>query len=291
MLDPKCNEIIIDIGCGTGELTKSIVDRSSADSGDGDGLSCGGCTCIGIDSDISMIQRAKEQFPTDKFPTVLFQHGDISNLQLDDDIISVITKHNLNNEESEQQMQQVVQVDAIFSNAALHWVKDGPEDAVMNMSKLLKPGGRFIVEFGGKGNVQHIVDATIQAIDKFRNHDENTTTSGSVNPWYFPIIGEYSSLLERHGIEVMSAVVFDRPTPLEDGEHGLKNWLRMFGCGTSLLPDDMFLDSTDNNDNKGGKLSLEDVLQDVDDTLRPTLFNGNQWVADYRRIRIVGKKK
>ena len=273
-----------------------------------------------------MIQRAKEQFPKDKYPTVLFQQGDISNLQLDESIIRTISEHNndSNNDnyvDSEQKVQQVqvVQVDAIFSNAALHWVKDGADDAVMNMSKLLKPGGRFVVEFGGNGNVQHIVDATIQVINKQKkkeknkkkitdNHDDagtaaaasSSSSSSSTNPWYFPSIGEYSTLLETHGIEVTSAVLFDRPTPLEDGEHGLKNWLRMFGRGTSLLPDDLFVDTTtdnknnnnnNNNNNEGGKLSLDQVLQEVDDTLRPTLFNGKQWIADYRRIRIVGTKK
>ncbi|MGI8745682.1 MAG: class I SAM-dependent methyltransferase [Bryobacteraceae bacterium] len=98
--------------------------------------------------------------------------------------------------------------DAVFSNAALHWIQP-PEDVAKTIREALKPAGRFIAEFGGKGNVRSIVEAA------------------GFNPWYYPSIGEYAALLEQNGFEVTSAVLFDRPTTLE-GEPGLREWLGMF---------------------------------------------------------------
>jgi hypothetical protein len=95
------------------------------------------------------------------------------------------------------------------------------------------------------------------------------------NPWYFPSIGEYSTLLERHGIEVTLAELYDRPTLLEDGEQGLTNWIRMFG--------NSFLEGLSEHDTTV-------VLASVNDKLRSALFDGEQWTADYRRLRIIGRK-
>jgi trans-aconitate methyltransferase len=226
ILDPQPGERILDVGCGTGELVKAITDR--------------GAVCIGMDADCNMVERAKQQFPDFTF----FQ-GYAQNFNLD-------------------HVDDGPLVDAIFSNAALHWVKDA-EGAVACMSHVLKPGGRFVVEFGGQGNVQRIVQASLQALGK----------PASENPWYFPSIAQYSTLLEKHGIEITSAVLFDRPTVLEDGEAGMKNWLRMFG-GAFLK------DLTDDQ--------VDRILLEVDETLRPHMFDGQRWTADYRRIRLVGKK-
>jgi ubiquinone/menaquinone biosynthesis C-methylase UbiE len=89
----------------------------------------------------------------------------------------------------------------------LHWVLDS-ETAVTSMSRILKPGGRFVVEFGGKGNLRTIVRAVNKVLSM---HGKEINDS---NPWYFPSMGEYTSLLERHGIEVTDAILFDRPTTL-----------------------------------------------------------------------------
>ncbi|MDQ3010839.1 MAG: methyltransferase domain-containing protein, partial [Acidobacteriota bacterium] len=110
--------------------------------------------------------------------------------------------------------------DAVFSNAALHWVERA-EDAVICMSQALKSGGRFVVEFGGKGNIANIASALEQSIREVRQVEISATN-------YFPSIGQYTPLLEKHGIEVASAILFDRPTKLEGGEDGLENWIRMF---------------------------------------------------------------
>jgi trans-aconitate 2-methyltransferase len=98
------------------------------------------------------------------------------------------------------------------------------------------------------------------------------------NPWYFPSIAEYSALLEQAGIEVLSAQLYDRPTPLQEGPEGMANWLRMFG-GILLqdVPDG----------------SKEKVIQEIVARLKDeedSLFDGVGWTADYRRLRIVGRK-
>ena len=105
----------------------------------------------------------------------------------------------------------------MFSNAVLHWVKE-PEKAIACVQEALKPGGRFVAEFGGLGNVKAIVsalDAASRAIG----------LGAWEHPWYYPGVGEYAPLLERAGLEVTDAFLFDRPTPLE-GEQGLRTGSR-----------------------------------------------------------------
>lgn len=158
--------------------------------------------------------------------------------------------------------------DAVFSNAALHWVERA-EDAIMRMSQALKPGGRFVVEFGGKGNIARIASALEQAAREVRRMEVKATN-------YFPSIGQYTPLLERYGIEVESAVLFDRPTKLEGGEDGLENWIRMFrGPRLAALDDD----------------EQREVIERVKLYLRDTQFKDGDWYADYRRLRITGRKQ
>ena len=160
LLDPKPGERVLDLGCGTGRLTREIADS--------------GAEVAGIDSSPDMIARARKNYPE-----LRFELADALTFQPEEPF------------------------DAVFSNAVLHWVKP-PEGAVKTIARALKPGGRMVVEFGGKGNTQSIVEAI-----------------GS-HPWYYPSIGEYASLLEANGLQVVSAVLFPRPTRV-DGESG---------CGT-----------------------------------------------------------
>ena len=106
--------------------------------------------------------------------------------------------------------------DAVFSNAALHWVRP-PEEAAKRLAAALRPGGRLVVEFGGHGNV-----ARIQAALGEHRH-----------PWFFPSIAEYGAILESVGLEPLQAVLFDRPTRVE-GAGGLDDWLEMYVPGLDL---------------------------------------------------------
>ena len=159
--------------------------------------------------------------------------------------------------------------DAVFSNAVLHWVKP-PEKAVERIAAALKPGGRFVAEFGGKGNVAAILDAVGQAVSAAMCRD-----ASDVNPWYYPSVGQYAAILEANRFEVRFATLFDRPTVLDDGERGLANWLAMFGGPCfALLPEAL------------RPLAVADATERA----RPRLFRDGQWTADYRRLRVVAVK-
>lgn len=158
--------------------------------------------------------------------------------------------------------------DAVFSNAALHWIRE-PERVVAAISSTLCPGGRFVAEFGGKGNIAALMTAFDRAWKNLHLPEPLP------NPWYYPSLAEYAGLLERRGLEVTYGTLFDRPTTLEDGERGLRNWLDMFG-GTV-----------------GEKLSVrmqERLKREVENEARGDLFRAGHWVMDYRRLRVVARK-
>jgi len=93
-------------------------------------------------------------------------------------------------------------------------------------------------------------------------------------PGNYPSLAEYAGLLEEYGSEVTHATLFDRPTPLDDGERGLRNWLEMFGSAlVEGLP----------------AATRERLLAEIERELRPKLFRNDQWVMDYRRLRVCGK--
>jgi trans-aconitate 2-methyltransferase len=159
--------------------------------------------------------------------------------------------------------------DAVFSNAVLHWIREA-EEVVVGVARALKPRGRFIAEFGGKGNTQTLMKAF---------HEAFVTTGirepEDARPWFYPSIAEYSALLEKHGLEVQSAMLFERPTVLEDGTRGLENWIRMFRR--------TFLE-------KMGQEAAEKWIKEVERISRPKLFQDSDWVLDYRRLRLMAVK-
>ena len=226
LLAPKAGEQILDLGCGTGQLTEKIAQS--------------GAFVQGIDSSLSMISTAKVNYPH-----INFSVADARSFQVGEPL------------------------DAVFSNAVLHWIKQ--PDAVINcVEKALKPGGRFVAEFGGKGNVGAIVRALLSVLSEIGPLEPE-----ALNPWYFPSIGEYAGLLEKQGFDVGYAVLFDRPTPLEGGSAGMVNWIEMFAGGfLSALSDDV----------------RSQVMNSVEERLRPALYRDGNWIADYRRIRVVAIK-
>ena len=114
---------------------------------------------------------------------------------------------------------------AVFSNAALHWMKN-PEHVIAGVSRALKPGGRFVAEFGGYGNVATIVTAIESSLSA-----RDVTVA---NPWFFPCPEEYRGFLEAMGFSVDSIALIPRPTPLP-GDVGA--WLETFAQSyTSALP-------------------------------------------------------
>jgi trans-aconitate 2-methyltransferase len=153
-------------------------------------LAAAGAEMVGIDSSPEMVAQARQSYPD-----IRFEVADARNFAFAEPF------------------------DAVLSNAVLHWVRE-PEPVVACVAGALKPGGRFVAEFGGRGNVAALLAALAGAA-------RQAGCRPFVSPWYFPALGEYAALLERDGLEVRSAALFDRPTPLE-GEHGLRDWVRMF---------------------------------------------------------------
>ena len=153
--------------------------------------------------------------------------------------------------------------DAIFSNAALHWIKE-PRDVIRSVHAALKPDGRFVAELGGRGNVQTIAHALRLVAARMQ-------LPVGESPWFFPGVADYSAILEEAGLEVRLALLFDRPTPLA-GASGLRDWVKMFARGRlDAFPPDRH----------------EEFLSAVEEETRPVLFREGGWFADYRRLRIV----
>ncbi|MDX5360089.1 MAG: methyltransferase domain-containing protein [Alphaproteobacteria bacterium] len=153
------------------------------------------------------------------------------------------------------------QFDAVFSNAALHWMPDA-RAVVQGVSRALKPGGRFVGEFGGKGNVAAI-ETAIRAILKARGLGK-----GLPNPWYFPTPEEYAELLESEGFTVRDIALIPRPTPVVAG---MARWL-----DTLAAPLLSGLDAQE-------RAAVRDEAVDL---LTPVLRDSKgQWRADYVRLR------
>jgi trans-aconitate methyltransferase len=151
--------------------------------------------------------------------------------------------------------------DAVFSNAALHWMSE-PDKVIEGVGRALRPGGRFVAEFGGHGNVAAIVTA-MRATARRRGGDESLA-----GPWFFPTPEGYGARLEKHGFTVSRIGLYPRPTPLGTG---MKAWLKVFRKPFFA---------------QFGE-AMEEVLDEVEDLLKPVLRDerGN-WTADYVRLRV-----
>ena len=150
--------------------------------------------------------------------------------------------------------------DAVFSNAALHWMKRA-DDVIAGVRRALKPGGRFVGEFGGAGCVQTIRDGLAEALSR-RGFDIDT-----LNPWYFPSPEEYEQKLRGHRFEVDFIKLIPRPTPLPTG---LRGWLETFGERfTSIVP----------------PAERDAFIAEVEELTRADLCSDGEWVADYTRLR------
>ena len=200
-----------------------------------------GADVVGIDSSPGMIEQSRSNFPG-----LSFLVADAASFNLPDEF------------------------DAVFSNAVLHWIKD-PGAALDCVWRALKPGGRFVAEFGAEGNIERVVSAILQALDA-----SGRSVVPSFNPWYFPSLGQYARLAEDHGFRVNYATVFDRPTPLEDGYDGLGDWLGMFAA--QLLED-------------VPPQEFPALVGDIGRRMKADLFREGKWVLDYRRLRSVAVKR
>jgi trans-aconitate 2-methyltransferase len=227
LLSPQQGDRILDLGCGTGQLTKEIAAK--------------GAIAIGIDKSPTMISQARKNYPN-----LQFEVADAREFYFEEPF------------------------DAVFSNAVLHWIKE-PEQVITCIWNALKPSGRFVAESGGKGDVKKVVTAIKNALEEL-----GYPVNPEFNPWYFPSIAEYITLLEKQGFSVNYAMLFERPTRLADGDKGLQNWLEMFAGGIfEAIPEN----------------KRSSVIQHIENQLRPELYQDETWFVDYVRIRVVARKE
>ncbi len=201
-----------------------------------------GATVLGVDSAPSMVEQARQNYPA-----LRFELADARDLPYHEEF------------------------DAVVSNAVLHWVRP-PEKAIEGVWRALKPGTRFVAEFGGKGNIALVLDAIRSALDQVQ---PSTPPTGQPD-FYFPDPDEYASLLENHGFSAIQATLFDRPTPLDGGPEGMRLWLDMFAGG--------FFDGFDTDQRR-------EAIELVERKLRPRLYGDGQWTVDYVRLRVVARKE
>ncbi len=155
--------------------------------------------------------------------------------------------------------------DGVLSNAALHWMKR-PDAVLAGVARALKPGGRFVAEMGGAGNVAAVRDA-IGAEMAARGLD-----AAACDPWYFPTPAEYRARLEAAGFAVGEIALIPRPTPIPGD---IAAWLETFG--------ESFLAALRERDRPG-------FVDAVRTALAPRL-RGPQggWVVDYVRLRFAAR--
>jgi trans-aconitate methyltransferase len=221
LLDAKPGELILDLGCGDGVLTRKLADV--------------GCRVVGIDSSAQQVEAARK-------------------LGLD---VRVVDARAMTFQE---------EFDAVFSNAALHWIKEA-DDVIGCIWRALRPGGRFVAECGGHGCVAKIESALVEAL---RRRGYN---AAEANPWYFPTPEEYGRRLEAKRFKIRTIALIPRPTPLPGDITG---WLETFAQSfASVLP----------------CADRSAFFKEVRDILRPQLCESNgTWIADYVRLRVAAEK-
>lgn len=194
-----------------------------------------GCHIVGVDSSPEMIQAAQA-------------------LGLD---ARVMNGHEL---------PFVDEFDAVFTNAALHWMTQ-PNAVLDGVWRALKPGGRFVGECGGYGNTATVMTA-LEAVLAKRGIDAQR-----LNPWFFPNAEAYRSLVEAHSFVVDTMTLFPRPTPLSGA---LTGWLETFAQAfLTALP----------------MCQRAAALAEVSERCRPQLCDAHgRWTVDYVRLRFAATK-
>lgn len=186
----KGTEDVLDLGCGDGKVTAEIAQ------------SVGNGSVIGVDNSVPMIELARERYPSRGYTNLSFKTMDARALTFDECF------------------------DVVFSNAALHWVKNH-KPVVEGIYRSLKPSGKILLQMGGKGNARDIVKVIrdIQSDPIWQPYFEDFEF-----PYGFFGVTEYESLLLNSGFNVIRVELI--PKDMEhDGKSGLEGWIR-----TTWLP-------------------------------------------------------
>lgn len=216
---------------------KRILDLGCGNGVLTDRLAKMGADVVGMDRSQEMLRLACEQYPE-----LVFSCQDAADFSFDSPF------------------------DAVFSNAVFHWIPD-QDGLIQSVARALKSGGSLVCEFGGSGCCETIHAAIGRAFSRRGKRYRKT--------FYFPTIGEYAPRLERNGLKVKMALLFDRPTKLK-GENGLADWIEMFVSQSF---------ESFSSEEKA------QMMAEIVEELRPVLYREDGWYADYVRIRIHAVKE
>jgi len=156
--------------------------------------------------------------------------------------------------------------DAVFSNAALHWMPRAA-DVLRGVERALVPGGRFVAEFGGAGCVRTVVNAVGEILREWQ------IDPAPYLSWFFPSPGSYAGLIESNGLVVRELRYFERPTPVA-GVDGLSSWLGLFQADLMRALGERW----------------PELCFQASERCRSALFRDGQWWLDYVRLRVVATK-
>ncbi len=184
------HESVLDIGCGEGKITAEMAGYVP------DG------SIVGIDSSIEMVNLAQESFPKEKYPNLSFQVIDAKNLPFRE------------------------RFDIVFSNATLHWIRDH-RTVIAGIQYSLKPGGRILLQMGGKGNAASILSVMDELIkqDEWKSYFSDFTFSYG---FYSP--EEYTLWINEAGLHSIRIELIPKIMSY-DHRDGLTGWVR-----TTWLP-------------------------------------------------------
>ena len=166
--------------------------------------------------------------------------------------------------------------DAVFSNAALHWIPLSAQAAMLSsIFQALRPCGRFVAELGGQGNIAAIRVALTSVLAPLGIDPETLAAS------FYPSAEHYTVLLEQAGFTVETISVHPRPTPLPGGSEGMALWLNTFRNGVLDLLE---------------PAARAEAVAATVAVLKPVLFDSRQlstgmWTADYVRLRFKAVRK
>lgn len=243
-LDPQPADEILDLGCGDGLLTAKVASRSRQ--------------VTGLDASTNLIEAARAS------------NGNVSNISWHVSDCRYLESSDIVEER---------EYDKVFSNAALHWILRDPStrtSVLRGAHKALRPGGAFVFEMGGAGNV---TDAHTALLAALVHQDVSIEQARNASPWYFPSEQAMKILLEEVGFEVKRSKLEYRPTRLTSVEGGgLEGWIRLMGA--------QFLDILDTYKKR------EAVVKEVCDVLKTVLTHeedGSMWLG-YVRLKIIAYK-
>ncbi|PGH15655.1 hypothetical protein AJ79_02249 [Helicocarpus griseus UAMH5409] len=266
LLDPQPTDDVLDIGCGDGKFTSSFIPQVKS--------------VLGLDSSPSMIDSARKDHGG---LTVDFQVRDCRYLEDNEAVVNAqwdkVAKWLLRRKWAlEFRADEVVKMYKSISNAALHWILKEPSTR-LNVFKAayaaLKPGGTFVFEMGGHGNVAEVHTALLAAVTR---QGATMEQAHAASPWFFPSESWMRTMLEKVGFEVRTLEIEYRPTKLttvKDG--GIEGWVRLMASP--------MLDILDANSRDAAVAEACELLE----TIITREEDGSKWLG-YVRLRGVAAK-